>query len=279
MTGDYISTRRTDGMEASVLHAGLLHVPPQPAWKMEGSRYELDSQGRPITGINTLLVRMGDSVVLVDPNSWLSGGIVRSKYAETFLVPGPTIEESLAVLGVQPAEVTHVLITHGHWDHYSAVITEDGKPRFTNAQHFFPAADWRAFAVEDQRGDAALLRAHFDPLADTGLLRMVEGDVDVAPGIRLLFAPGESPGHQIAHFQSAEGSVYYLGDQFHYPAEFIRIDAAGPGRDVAEMLRGRLRVLGMIEQETATPMLVFTHGVFPAWGKAERGATWKWSYT
>ncbi len=279
MNTSHVSTRRSGSMEASVLHAGLLHVPPQPDWKLAGSRYELDEEGRPITGLNTLLVRRGDTIVLVDPNSWLEGGVIRSKNAVMYLAPGPTIEESLAVLGIEPAEVTQVLITHGHWDHYTAVIDADGKPRFPNAEHFFPTADWQAYAVENQRDDADLLHAYFDPLSGAGLLNLVEGDVQVAEGISLLYAPGETPGHQVARFDSPEGNVYYLGDLFHYPADFVRMDEAGPGRDAGDMLRARLRILDAIAGEKAEPMLVFTHGVFPAWGRAERGATWEWRYT
>jgi glyoxylase-like metal-dependent hydrolase (beta-lactamase superfamily II) len=241
---------------------------------MEGSRYPLDGEGRPITGINGLLVRTGDAVVLVDPNSWTEGGVVESKNAVTLLVAGPTIEESLAALEITPGQVTHVLITHGHWDHYSAVVDADGRARFPDATHFFPEADWQAFAIEDERGDAQLLRAHFDPLADAGILELVDGDREVAHGVSLLATPGETPGHQTARFTTPAGNLYYLGDLFHYPAEFVRLDHAGAGRDAEQMLASRVRI---VEEAGEDSTLVFTHGVFPAWGELDADRRWRFT--
>jgi glyoxylase-like metal-dependent hydrolase (beta-lactamase superfamily II) len=273
-----VSTRQIGDLQASVVHAGLLHVPPAPAWKLEGSRYEIDEEGRPITGINGLVVQRDGAVVLVDPNSWTTGGTVKSKNAVMRLVPGPTVEESLAVLDLAAIEVTHVVITHGHWDHYTAIIDAHGQPRFPNAEHFFPAADWQAFVVENQRDDAALLRSYLDPLDAAGLLRLVTGDAPVTTGVTVLHTPGETPGHLVARFQASAGSLYYLGDLFHYPADFVRLDNVSAGRDAAEMLASRLRILEAIEAE-GNATLVFTHGVFPAWGEVEREATWRWRYT
>ena len=125
VTHAQVSRRRFGELDVAVLHAGLLHIPPQPAWRMEGSGYSLDDEGRPITGINGLLVKSADAVILIDPNSWEHGGIVESKMAVTFLAPGPPID-SLAAVGVNPEQVTHVVITHGHWDHYSALTDARG---------------------------------------------------------------------------------------------------------------------------------------------------------
>jgi glyoxylase-like metal-dependent hydrolase (beta-lactamase superfamily II) len=287
--GEHVSTRQIGGLEIVVMHAGLLHVPRQPPSRLQGSGYQLDEEGRPITGINGLLVRGGDAVVLVDPNSWEHGGVVESKMAVTFLVAGPAIEESLGVFGITPADVTHVAITHGHWDHYSAVIDSAGRPRFPNAEYFFPAADWRAFALEDQRGDADLLHAHLDPLAEADLLRLVEGDQRVNDSMSLLHTPGESPGHQVVRFEDPAGTAYYLGDLFHYPAEFVELSelapqsggGGGPGRDHEKMRLSRIALLERIEREGGNATLVFTHAVFPAWGDVERAGehSWRWRFS
>jgi glyoxylase-like metal-dependent hydrolase (beta-lactamase superfamily II) len=270
VSSQHVSRRRFGDVDTAVIHAGLLHVPPQPDWRMKESGYPLDELRRPITGINGFVVRIDGAVVLVDPNSWLTGGTVESKYASTLLVAGPSIEESLAVMGVACADVTHVLVTHGHWDHYSAVIDADGRPRFPNAQHFFPAADWQAFAVENQRDDAALLHAHLDPLADAGLLQLVSGDHEVTARVTLLETPGESPGHQSVRIDTPDGGLYYLGDLFHYPAEFEQLETVGVGRDPAQMISSRQRVLASMAQDEGGAAALFTHGVFPAWGQVEQ---------
>ena len=53
---------------------------------------------------------------------------------------------SLVVLvGVRPEEITHVLITHAHYDHFAGVAVErDGRyvARFPQARHLIGRADW-----------------------------------------------------------------------------------------------------------------------------------------
>src|ERR1700680_4653391 len=57
-------------------------------------------------------VRLGNTSILID------GGIgspPRSTGPETDLTPG--LDAGLALIGVRPDEITHVIFTHSHWDH------------------------------------------------------------------------------------------------------------------------------------------------------------------
>src|SRR5574342_224709 len=57
---------------------------------------------------STYLVSVNDWVVLIDTGS----GSERSN---------ATLEAGLAVAGVRPSDLTHVLLTHGHVDHYGGL--------------------------------------------------------------------------------------------------------------------------------------------------------------
>ena len=52
-----------------------------------------------------------------------------------------------------------------------------------------------------------------------GLLELVESDIEVTPEVRIIRAPGESPGHQIVRVHSQGQTFYSMGDLFHHPAE------------------------------------------------------------
>ena len=52
-----------------------------------------------------------------------------------------------------------------------------------------------------------------------GLLELVDGNLDLTPEVRILAAPGESPGHQIVRVHSQGQTLYCLGDLFHHPVE------------------------------------------------------------
>ena len=62
------------------------------------------------------------------------------------------------------------------------------------------------------------------PVQEAGLLELVDGSVEVLPGLRILPAPGETPGHQVVRVESGRpAEVFYaLGDLYHHPAEFAR---------------------------------------------------------
>jgi glyoxylase-like metal-dependent hydrolase (beta-lactamase superfamily II) len=60
-----------------------------------------------------------------------------------------------------------------------------------------------------------------------GLRRLVEGLLDLGDGLEILPAPGESPGHQIAHLKASETEAYIAGDLYYH-----RLDFAGAGRNV-----------------------------------------------
>ncbi|MCK2214518.1 MBL fold metallo-hydrolase [Actinomadura sp. ATCC 31491] len=120
-------------------------------------------------------------------------------------VPG-TLAGELAAAGVAPADVETVVLTHLHSDHASGVVTDDGRPAFENARHVLQRAELDAA----QGGTLDRLIA---PIKD--LVQVVEGDAEVAPGVRAHLAPGHTPGHQIVR----AGDVAMTGDLVLHPAQ------------------------------------------------------------
>jgi glyoxylase-like metal-dependent hydrolase (beta-lactamase superfamily II) len=179
---------------------------------------------------------------------------------------------ALATLGIAPAEITHVLITHTHDDHYSATTVErDGRlvPRFPRAWCFVGRGDWEG---QDPAGPLAVRLGALDR---PGLLELVDGVREVAPGITMLPAPGETPGHSIVRISSAGETLYYVGDLFHHHCEIAHPDWVSPGRDPVAMQASRERLLADAAREQAT--VVYTHAPFPGWGRIVlQGDGYRW---
>jgi glyoxylase-like metal-dependent hydrolase (beta-lactamase superfamily II) len=102
-------------------------------------------------------------------------------------VPG-TLTGELAAVGVEPADVGTVILTHLHSDHAGGAVT-DGRPLFENARYVLQQAEFDA-------AEGAMLHEVGTPLK--GQLQAVDGGAEVAPGVRVRLAPGHTPGHQIA---------------------------------------------------------------------------------
>jgi glyoxylase-like metal-dependent hydrolase (beta-lactamase superfamily II) len=289
-----VTTRRFDGIEVSLISTGFLWTRPAFGPRRDWQRPDVivDAEGRPRYGSLTAVVRTSDATIVVDPASWRSLGADGRgdddsgplAMVKAFLVgydvivePGPPLEEGLAALRICPEDVTHVVLTHGHPDHVCGVVAGTGAAhvRFPNAEHLLPAADWRQFVVgKDHGGDAA--EASLMPAADAGLIQLVEGETQIVDGVRLLPAVGHTAGHQIVRIGSAE-RLYYLGDLFHMPAEIEHPDWASrnPPAFVTEVV-SRERIFADAGDGST---FVFTHGVFPGWGRVEHsGRERRWRY-
>ena len=95
-----------------------------------------------------------------------------------------------ACRGRPPAEdIDIVLASHLHFDHcggftYSAA---DGavRPRFPRAQYVVRRGEWEDATHPHERNRASYLPDNFVPLADAGVLQLVDDDQTIMPGVRV----------------------------------------------------------------------------------------------
>ncbi|MFC5820325.1 MBL fold metallo-hydrolase [Nonomuraea harbinensis] len=119
-------------------------------------------------------------------------------------VPGSLAGE-LAAAGVAPADVGTVILTHLHSDHASGAVA-DGRPVFENARYVLQDAELEA-------AGGAMLHQVIDVIK--GQLQVVDGDAEVAPGVRVHLTPGHTTGHQIVRL----GDLAMTGDLVLHPAQ------------------------------------------------------------
>jgi glyoxylase-like metal-dependent hydrolase (beta-lactamase superfamily II) len=145
------------------------------------------------------------------------------------LVPGrqpPPLVEQLAAIEADAKTITDVIITHRHFDHVNGLTRRaesgDYVPVFPNARHYLGAGDWQPVEFDKVQNDTLLVIEKY------GLLQLVEGPIDLGGGLEILPAPGESPGHQVAHLTAGGTEAYIAGDLYHHRLEFDE-----PGRNVS----------------------------------------------
>ena len=174
---------RIGTMEAFALKDGVIALPNaagQSPWSdTEAAAAVLTAAGQP-TGviplsIQPLLIRAGDRVVLIDTGARGQMGTENRLMA------------SLRAAGVEPGQVTDILISHTHDDHVGGLVDANGALAFPNAAIRMSAAGWADFQPQDARAD--LVRAI------TPRVQTFEAGVTVVPGIRALTLAGHTPGH------------------------------------------------------------------------------------
>jgi glyoxylase-like metal-dependent hydrolase (beta-lactamase superfamily II) len=184
----------------------------------------LDEYRMVTTPYGCLLVRSGDVTVLIDTGL--------GEMAASFGIPAGKALGSLAAVGVDPADIDVVVISHCHPDHIGGTTKADGdsrSPVFANAEHWFWETEWRSWTSEEaltqfpeiMQGPA---RLHLPPLEHAGLVRTTSEEREVAPGIHLLAAPGHTPGHAVVAIEAEGRSALYAADTVIHESQFEHVD-------------------------------------------------------
>ena len=278
---DYVASRRVGDATITVVSEGVLPWAPElqaPEEEWRRAMPEADERGVLPLGLNVVHVQLGDASVVLDPglDDPLSEWQRRYEQESPGLVRTPGLSAGLAAARIRPEEVTHVVISHSHKDHYCGVTAEraGNAPRFPNARHLLGRADWEGNPErEDPGSDLALRLGEIERL---GLLELLDGQRDVAPGVTVIPAPGETPGHSVVRVLSGGEGFWYVGDLLHHPCEAEHTAWVSPGRDREAMRRSRERMLSEAAHTSAA--LVFTHAIpSPPWGRIARSGTgYRW---
>ncbi len=124
------------------------------------------------------------------------------------------IHQNLLDKGINPMEVTKVLLSHLHKDHSGGISKEDKLLR----QHFFnfPNAvyyinkDELAFALE--KGNTSFSPDDFDILANSDKVIFMEGDGIIDEYIRYEVSGAHSPFHQVFWIEEDGQKIFFGGD-------------------------------------------------------------------
>jgi glyoxylase-like metal-dependent hydrolase (beta-lactamase superfamily II) len=147
---------------------------------------------------NVYLLRGNDTLSLIDTGG--HGSLLK-------------IEKTLSEQGFTIKDLTHILLTHGHWDHTGDLETLQTESGATIVAHTIEAPLIRAGKdVRPDRSSIAFIHRRFGKIFDgqptPGPVHreVVDGETldGIYPGLRVVHLPGHSPG-QVGYFCEHEG--------------------------------------------------------------------------
>lgn len=183
------------------------------------------------------LIRRGDTAILVDTGFGERSADARKRPLDLCPIEG------LRHLGVDPANIRDVVLTHLHWDHagnldklpHATFHVQDAEASFATGRCMCQPALRRAFAVEDV---CDFVRRVYEER-----VCFHDGDDVLAPGVELLHVGGHTKGLQAVRVHTARGWVVLASDAAHYYANATRRIPFPVVVDVEAMMTGHARLL------------------------------------
>ena len=215
----------------TVLHDGtialdggaMFGVVPRVVWE---KRDPPDERNRVTLGLNVALIESGGKRVLVDTGM---GERWSEKEVRMYRIDrSTTLLGGLRARGLGPEDIDVVVNTHLHFDHAGGNTRVEGErvvPAFPRARYVVQRGEWDDATHPHERNRASYRADDFVPVAEAGQLDLIDGEAEVAPGVRAVRVGGHTTHHQMVVVESGGETLAVPTDLLptasHLPLPFV----------------------------------------------------------
>ena len=200
-TGDF----RLDG-------GAMMGSVPKVLWEKTNPADELN---RINLSLRCLLLDDGKNRVLIETGM---GDKLNPDFIEMFHViqPKHPLKNKLLNIGYQIEDITHVILTHLHFDHAGGATTLDNDgnliPSFPNAEYYVSKVNWNAGINPSPRDSASYLDINYLPLEKLAKLHLLSDNSKIFKGISTITVNGHTNGQQLIKIESEKDTLVFCSD-------------------------------------------------------------------
>lgn len=223
VSANAINTVEVGQLRLIAISDGFFRVPERflgtPESPTAGYDHLADEQGSDVR------LPIGCFLVPGERNTLIDLGAGPTDLGGRGLLIGGRLLEHLAAMDMPPSAIHAIALSHLHADHIGWLADTDGRPTFPNATVYLGRRDWEYFVTGGAEPAPAphLLHA-LQQLDRAGRLELLDGETDIAPGVRSLPAPGHTPGHTFYTVHDRGERVTLVGDALYCPGQMLRPD-------------------------------------------------------
>ncbi|SEN14004.1 MBL fold metallo-hydrolase [Halomonas caseinilytica] len=270
MVGDVRVTALSDGTVPQDLHKLLHGITNEKIDAMLARAY----LANPVeVSINAFLLEMGNRLVLVDTG-------VGPLFGPGL---GNQLIDSLRAAGVEPEQITDVLLTHVHSDHMGG-LTKGGQIIFPNATVHVGKPDVDFFLDRQNAKRTDYDMRYFDqaiqslkPYIDAGKVAPFDRTTEILPGLTASLHPGHTPGSAFYTLKSQGQTLTFIGDIIHVAAVQLPDPSVTIAYDVNPEMAASTRSKAFLAIAEEGDLVAVPHMSFPGIGhirKAPEGYDW-----
>jgi len=185
-------------------------VVPKTLWSR---RTVSDEWNRIPAGFNCYLIRTGEHTILIETGG---GDKMDSRARERMNLPPDRVPlpEAMARRASIPNPLT--LSSTAIFTGTTAAATHScgaaRRTRLFRARYFASRGEWEHAHERLIRDAVSYIDANYDPLVESGQMTLVDGDYEVAPGIRMRRAPGHNRDMMVVTAESRGETFCFLSD-------------------------------------------------------------------
>ncbi len=167
---------------------------PKSAWSR---RYPSDETNGCVLAMRSLVIKTDDGRIVLVDNGAGNKHLKQLSYYRFFNLVDLGTE--LRNRGIQPEEITDVVLTHLHFDHCGYTTQKDESTghlflSFPNANHWVSRKQWENFLHPNALEKDSYFIENMQAVADANSLRLLDADTSICPTIELRLYDGHTPG-------------------------------------------------------------------------------------
>jgi len=246
----------------------MFGVIPLASWRR---RYPCDEQKRCVLAMRIgLVITDSGRIVLIDTG--VGDKQLKKLKSTTYgFYDLVDISEALKARGIQPEQVTDVVLTHLHFDHCGGTTyIRDNRivPVFPQAKCWVSRSQWETALRPNPLEADSFFPDNMESIEKAGNLQLIDSDTDLCDDIQLRIFEGHTAGQIVPYIQTDTATYVFAGDVIPTAAHISPLWISAYDIHPLTSYHEKTRLLN--EAATHKQIIVHYHDAYTPYSKAKK---------